>query len=437
MPYKNSLEPKDPRIFNVYDNNSDYDDDDDDGPDDWTTKPRPQRTGTQALVDFLNTTSPEEFQKTAPTKKSPYKILTINSTKRITPTSFFLRRRNKSKSSSSSTSASIPSSTSSTPSSTHSDGSSMTFLSQQLTPNTIHRKNYIEILAQNSGTGASASKLSLNEPTRYGSSLQGASAQHTPVKLPYSPIGTSNKAAQIFDDTSPITFPIPSATALSPRSKNTHTSYSSRNDTPKDEHRSCNPTNMAARMDVIEAGLIQRLKQCQLAVPDKSLYKVDQYTDSPTPGPTSVKATQESLTTHPIGRQPERSTTKKARHAQIQTLPWTASASPTIALTPLPMPDSPNLSTNPVIDHLRRQLDQEREKCHHLESALQQTCAHFDILSELTQTKLNELWDEKVRWENACLELNENLLKAEQGAASSDLPTTGPLTNDYQTTALG
>ncbi|SAM01820.1 hypothetical protein [Absidia glauca] len=431
MPYKNGLEPKDARTFDTYDNNNDFDDDDD--LDDWTTKPRPRRTGTQALVDFLNTTSPEEFQKTAPAKKSPYKILTTNSAKRITSTSFFLRRRNKSKSSSSSTSASIPSSTSST----HSDASSMTSFYQKLAPNTIHRKNHIEILAHNSGTGASATKLSLNEPARYGSSLHGASARHAPAKSPYlnhttgipGPTDPSNNADPIFGDTLPITLPIPSATALSPRSAKTQTSSASKNDTHHHEHGShneseTNQTNTTATIgvDVIEAGLIQRLKQWQLAEPDKSIYNVDQYTDAPTSDPPS----------HPTGRQPERFITKRARHAQIQTLPWDTPPPPTTDLTPPLKPGPPTISIDPAIDDLRRQINQERQKRHHLESAIQQTCAHFDILSELAYKKLTELWDEKVRWENACLELNEDLLKAEQGV----IPTTGPLTDDFQTTAL-
>ncbi|KAI9025819.1 hypothetical protein CLU79DRAFT_699151 [Phycomyces nitens] len=79
MQHKNGLKPKDPRIIDEYADDSDYDLCDElslSG-----SSGTKKCTGTQALVEFLNTTSPEEFQKTIPKRAS---------------TMFFRRRKNKS-----------------------------------------------------------------------------------------------------------------------------------------------------------------------------------------------------------------------------------------------------------------------------------------------------------------------------------------------------
>ena len=154
MPHKNgAFEPKDPRIINLYE-----DDDDEDELDDWslsttsdaTPRPRRKKTGTQALVEFLNTTSPEEFEK----KSSSSSTTTTPAT---TPTkrssNLFFRRRNKNKP------PTAPSSTSSTPTPSSASYLSSSSVATSTTlsrpdvipsslaaPNTIHRKNYIEII---------------------------------------------------------------------------------------------------------------------------------------------------------------------------------------------------------------------------------------------------------------------------------------------------
>jgi hypothetical protein len=201
--YKSGFEPKDARTINIYDDDDDFDDFDD-----WsleTTPPRPRRrkTGTQALVEFLNTTSPEEFRKMPPPKTTHSTPITPSTTaattKQRTSTPFFLRRRNKNKTTSSS--SILTSNASAT-------GSSLTSLHHQGAPNTIHRKNYIEIIAHNPTriphyyesitsattatiqTLATGSKISLNEPVlpnRRESSLYSASIRSMSIKSSSSP----------------------------------------------------------------------------------------------------------------------------------------------------------------------------------------------------------------------------------------------------------
>ncbi|KAI7864858.1 hypothetical protein BDF14DRAFT_1140635 [Spinellus fusiger] len=71
MQHKNGLKPKDPRIIDEGDSDEDYNDLDSCNLSHPSSTTR-RRTGTQALVDFLNTTSPEEFKKTVPKRTSNF-----------------------------------------------------------------------------------------------------------------------------------------------------------------------------------------------------------------------------------------------------------------------------------------------------------------------------------------------------------------------------
>ncbi|ORZ17349.1 hypothetical protein BCR42DRAFT_491234 [Absidia repens] len=473
MTYKNGFEPKDARTVHSYDQDDDFDDFDD-----WSlesTPPRPRRqrkTGTQALVEFLNTTSPEEFQKTPPP---------TGPTKRRS-TRFFLRRLNKNKSSSSSTASSTPSSTS--------GGSSSASLYQQGVPHTIHRKNYIEIVTGHPtrlphyydpvtqggvsvgvgvGAGAgvghpfqaltSASKISLNEPilpTRRESSLHAPSIRslsiHRSPTYPTTPstatkinapatINTSFSSSGITTSTaatSPTTPGVPASALKLPKMSTTTNDDDSSdirngdddgknaNDDGGDKKRNIVDALVATcdGMDVIEAGLIQRLKQCQLSGVDTPMDMM------------TAKLTEEHIRALKVSaaaaasdhEQQHGPKTKKGRtrHAQVQTLDrpcddteeekkraqQAAAATATAKAT--------SKSNAQTVEELQLELAQERQERQRLAAALETTSDHFEVLSGLAYKKLRELWEEKLRWENACIELNGKLMMAEKNDGGKD-----------------
>ncbi|KAI9472929.1 hypothetical protein BDB00DRAFT_793504 [Zychaea mexicana] len=64
MPHTNAFQPKNARIVNTFDDDDDLDDASLFGSS--ITSSTKKTSGTQALADFLNTTSPEEFQRPSP-----------------------------------------------------------------------------------------------------------------------------------------------------------------------------------------------------------------------------------------------------------------------------------------------------------------------------------------------------------------------------------
>ncbi|KAI7901298.1 uncharacterized protein BX663DRAFT_514049 [Cokeromyces recurvatus] len=48
------------------------------------------------------------------------------------------------------------------------------------------------------------------------------------------------------------------------------------------------------------------------------------------------------------------------------------------------------------------------------EAALEDALDHFEVICGLAYKKLRELWEEKMRWENACMELRDRLIDMEQ-----------------------
>ncbi|KAI9302112.1 hypothetical protein BJ944DRAFT_270430 [Cunninghamella echinulata] len=238
-------------------------------------------------------------------------------------------------------------------------------------------------------------------------------------------------------------------------------------------------------MDVIEAGLIQRLKQCQL---------MDEKIPSDV---VSAVLTEEHIRALKVSSNAERlyqqqllelqqnqlDMKKKVRHVQVQTLPWngkelslqqqyqeeekeeekvgavamspdttntTTTTTTTTENDHLQQPPSLSPSTSSTssmtnhhhdnkeiqqqqqeekekeaesesIEELKRQLLQERQERQRLEASLQATCDHFEVLSGLAYKKLRELWEEKIRWENTCVELNGRLLAMGKNADGSSL----------------
>lgn len=458
MTYKSGFEPKDARTINTYDEDDDFDDFDD-----WsleTTPPRPRRrkTGTQALVEFLNTTSPEEFKKVPPA--TTHSTPTLNNNKRSS-TPFFLRRRNKNKSSSSPSNSTILASNASTPSA----GSSLASGGGGGAPNTIHRKNYIEIIAHNptrlphyydsyTGAGSSAiqalasgSKISLNEPilpTRRDSSLYSASIRSLSIKSPSSLYPKVSPKPPNVVSRPPATAPTAKTTTT------TATTTAKEDDTVNNNHDTGdNDDDIKKRnmvdamvatcdgMDVIEAGLIQRLKQCQLYGLNKPMDVVTNHLTEE-----HIRALKVSASVQDgIGN-----TKKKSRHVQVQTdLAWDSTpiqqeTTRNNHTTTNHAPPPTTTTTTATTEDLQRQLTQERLERQRLEAALELTCDHFEVLSGLAYKKLRELWEEKLRWENACIELNERLVAVGQhknGFNNSRSNMDDLMTEDYQHSDYG
>ncbi|SAM03277.1 hypothetical protein [Absidia glauca] len=465
MTYKSGFEPKDARTINTYDEDDDFDDFDD-----WsleTTPPRPRRrkTGTQALVEFLNTTSPEEFKKAAPT--TTHSTPSLNNNKRSS-TPFFLRRRNKNKASSSPSNSTILASNASTPSA----GSSLASGGGGGAPNTIHRKNYIEIIAHNptrlphyydsytgaggSGAGSSAiqalasgSKISLNEPilpTRRDSSLYSASIRSLSIKSPsslYPKVSPKPQPPPVVSRPPTTTPTARTAATMTTKEDETVDNNPDTGDTDDDIKKRNMVDTMVATcdgMDVIEAGLIQRLKQCQLYGLDKPMDVVTNHLTEE-----HIRALKVSASVQDGIGINNNNNKKKSRHVQVQTdLAWDSASTQQETTTrnhttTTTTDQTPTTTATATTEDLQKQLAQERIERQRLEAALELTCDHFEVLSGLAYKKLRELWEEKLRWENACIELNERLLAVghKNGFNTSSSNMDDLMTEDYQHSDYG
>jgi predicted DNA binding CopG/RHH family protein len=388
MAIKTTFEPKDPRITF---------EDSDEGDDDWTSdeKPRKRKTGTQALVEFLNTTSPEEFQKGSPKRSTAL---------------FFRRRTNKS----AKVLGSAP---------------------------TMHRKNYIEIIANpfmfnkskppNNTTATAATSATtpctaavvgsqLNHTLSKSSASIYSNAAHAPP-LPTKK-GISNKDMYSIASAAASLHSISTQTSRSP-SVLTKSSLVLRRQpslrVDKAEERKTLPVNILPMIhdhydDVIEGGLKYRLNQYKRMQLDKPS---DMISKSITQEHTAALEILFSLTNQnedspqppPIKRRP--------RHVQVQTMPYMEEDAPIIPIkTPKEEDDDDDEEMEQQLDHqeikqrlekVEKELKQEKLINSRLEAALEETRDEYELLSGLAYKKLREVWEEKVRWENACIEAKE------------------------------
>ncbi|ORX52002.1 hypothetical protein DM01DRAFT_1336993 [Hesseltinella vesiculosa] len=407
MTYKAGFEPKDARTISTFD-----DDDDLDDLDDWSldASPRPRRrTGTQALVEFLNTTSPEEFRKAPTTSKR---------------STFFSRRRNKKK-----------------PSSNH------TVATSTAPPHIIRRNGYVEIItnhhptripyAPTSSTLAPVPSTSLQHHLRRPSN--GLSAHVDSSDQPVLPnrressIYSASIRSQPFSPTSITSAPDILSRAISTNNNNKRM--------PALPPKTVKPDPDALvtaleGMDVVEAGLALRLKQYDLAKADHPSDQVSKVLIEEHLRALNISA---ALSSPPPGEHK-----KSARHVQVQTMPIDLSTdlapSPTATISSTPDSLSPDKRTQTeddpdstkqsfTVEELQRQITQERLERQRLEAALRNTCDHFEVLSGLAYKKLRELWEEKVRWENACVELNNQLIAINQQSSVTDSRTLSDISN--------
>ncbi|KAI7852630.1 hypothetical protein BDC45DRAFT_183954 [Circinella umbellata] len=556
MPHKNTFEPKDPRIINLYE-----DDEDEDELDDWslsttsdaTPRPRRKKTGTQALVEFLNTTSPEEFEKKSSTSSSSTITTpptTTNTTKRSS--NLFFRRRNKNKpptapSSTSSTptpsSASYLSSSSVTTATTFnrhdvipsaSSSSSATVAAGAAAPNTIHRKNYIEIipnhilgnpnLASHANSSTSLSRVTSRTPSlasRHSTirrSIISNSDQQSPVLPSNRNPATKQRESSLYSDSirhsmstkshslrgrplmrhdtdatfgtkssaasaamiaavqqqgrrpSEHTFGgqlehhTPSSSSILGELTNTVTGATTQTDNVihnqhQLEERDRKATELLVNhfssqddLETVESALLQRLERFKLSKMDKpsNVVAAGLATEHVRALQVSTQEYESFDPYHGIDHPDHlsKSKKKKIRHMQVQTMPLDLAAATTTTSTSTSL--EPSISSNstrsitninnhasntevssnnnnnmnsinsnnnnnnnedPMIIQLQQQLAEEQKQRKRLEAALEETCDHFEVLSGMAYQKLRELWEERTRWENACIELRDRLLE--------------------------
>ncbi|KAI8988933.1 hypothetical protein BDB01DRAFT_719147 [Pilobolus umbonatus] len=295
-----------------------------------------KRTGTQALVEFLKTTSPEEFQR--PPERSTHNIFSrMRKIKRPPPTPSMSTHR------------------------------------------TIHRKNYIEIIPQ------SAPKNGINHNNN------GSLKRSTSMDATSSPsfvlrnstgdpiLPNKKRESSLYSDS--LRYSVSVRSQLS-HSTGKNRSYIRESTSIKEsasirESASIKATetylNAAEGLDTIEAALLQRLERIRLGGDDipSNIIATDLATEH-------IRALG---ITHALENVP--SPQKHVRHMQVQT------------------------------DSLEPE-DTEYTELRKSDIALAEALDHFEVISGLAYKKLRELWEEKMRWENACMALRDRLLSMEQ-----------------------
>ncbi|KAI8341046.1 hypothetical protein BC941DRAFT_415702 [Chlamydoabsidia padenii] len=442
MLHKNSFKPKDARILSYYA---------DDEVDDELCKlddlnltyggaaiRKKKTTGTQALAEFLSTTSPEEFQRNAQSGSST-PITPRPTSAEPSSTSFFNLRKSKRAFNRLGNNNLI-------------NPSKNIFSSIQNTPQNYNRKSHVEIITKTTtpstvatssspvmtttATGPVLPQMGYNK--KRDSSLYSGSLRHSASirsQLSHMTVATNGRMVGrhlIRQDT---VSTIDSSGHVAPNHRNPHQmtftgglvaeSIKEQQDmkTTTDEQQKVLTQALlstTATMDVIEAGLMQRLERSKLAGLEKPSDKVAQ-----TLGNEHVRALEVSF------KQEFNKTKPKARHAQVQTMD---TSTPTITIPsalppslsslsilsspisgsqfPSPVSDSSTDMTanDDTIERLKQELEEERKHRQRLQVSLDDTKDHFEVLAGLAYKKLREIWEEKQRWENACMELNQQIM---------------------------
>ncbi|KAI8384906.1 uncharacterized protein BYT42DRAFT_564012 [Radiomyces spectabilis] len=401
MLHKNAFEPKDARIINLYENDNDDDLDDLSLFGSESKKNRKLMTGTQALAEFLNTTSPEEFQRHPPEKS------TLSFLKRIP-------RR-------------VTNSPRSSPLQTTLSSSSTLLESTS----TIHRRNYIEIVpkleVQTSTSSPPAGASLVTSPSSqqipmlpsknrdsslYSGSLRHSMSIRSQMSTRIRPLGRHDTTTTLSTQASggnrrsatgssaPVIHTYNGTDTASIMEDFNSGDRDKLGDTEKQAYALV--VAHVADKDPIEAGLLSRLQRYRFAqaeipsnivaakLADEHLRALKASCVNP---PTIVSA-------HPARR--------KARHIQVQTMPLvesTPSVNEPGKNKQCKKCQQPVSSDHASIQSLQRQLEEERLRRQRLQAALEETFDHFETLSGMAYKRLRELWEEKLRWENACMEL--------------------------------
>ncbi|KAG2213797.1 hypothetical protein INT46_005252 [Mucor plumbeus] len=333
MVIKSSFEPKDARI--TFEEEDYHTDEEKDVPKDWNQQqPRKRKTGTQALVEFLNTTCPEEFQKDAPKRSS----------------ALFFRKRK----------------------------------STTTTTNEKQRKNYIEIIAnpfnfkpKNIKPSPSSSHPIL--PMRKGAILPKRNVggiNNTPNMLVPAPL--LSKGGGIVRP------------SLQPQKQLEEEQEEDEEEILNVLPRTQSTTPLSeAEDDIIEKGLKQRLnyyKESQLQKPSDLISKsvAQEHT-------MALEVVFSVVNNHQQQEEECDKRKSKTRHIQVQTMPYK------IEMT----------QGEETLMAVQQKLEQEKLLNSKLEATIEEMIDHYETLCGLAYSKLRQVWEEKVRWENACFEAKE------------------------------
>lgn len=317
-------------------------------------EPRKRITGTQALVEFLNTTSPEEFQK----KRSS--------------ASFFGRKK------------SISNTT--------------------ITPTTIitkpFRKSYIEIIANPFSRSKKSNPILLGAQLNQTLSKTSIYSEQTPVL----PQPKQRKSAPV----------------LISQSQQTHSKrqvpslcVGRLHEPPTGEF---NPTlfTLPGHDDLIEGGLKQRLKNYQshgLENPSDMIAKSLALEHL-----AALEVVSTMMNKKKKEHEEEEGPKKKCRHIQVQTMPFYPDDSHrgqeelnVVSESVVKKKDIEEEEEDLKQRLARAEHELKREKLtsSKLQAALEETRDQLEVLSGLAYKKLREVWEEKTRWETACIETKE------------------------------
>lgn len=432
MLQKNAYEPKDARILSYYEDDEIDDELADlgllDPPRSGAATRKKKMTGTQALAEFLSTTSPEEFQKSQ-------QGLASRPTEPSSTNFFKLRKSNKRRLAPLQSSKNMidllhPSDMSSTSSSFSAPGA-------------INRKNYIEIIPKMAPTTSkhqqqnqqqqqlgdyqhvSSPVLPSYHKKRDSSVYSGSLRHSTSIRsqLSGAMLGGGGRMAGLGrQDTATALSALASGYAnnngMLPTQQQVDGSTSGLNE-QQQRNVTHSVLSVIGNMDVIEAGLVQRLERCRIAGYEKPSDSVAHSLVNEHMRALDISFQQEHYVSQhqPYAIKPK----PKVRHVQVQTMDMVhdddsdiGTACSLVSIEEKEAQSLDSVSTQPTLDQLEKQLIEEKKHRQRLQASLNETRDHFEILSGLAYKKLREIWEEKLRWENTCIKLNEQLLLNQQ-----------------------
>lgn len=390
---KSSFQPKDARAIDM----SYRDDDEDDMSDLFPNeKSKKMMTGTQSLVEFLKT-SPEEFQRNTPERSVNNLFSRIRKPKRntappppITPTPSLSSR-------------SVPSSTASLPGTLASTLTAPTsYHGSDIGSHTIQRKNYIEIVPQQKIATKSAGNS--RSPSFDTTSIQSFVLRGNNTN---NNNNNNNKAGEPILPNKKRESSLYSGSLRHSASIRSQLSTATNNRRPLirepsqklDSKVTEEYLTLADGMDTIESALLQRLERIRLA--DEEI---------PSDQIAAGLATEHVRAlgiTHTLDNQHHQDNDKrKIRHMQVQTDDLGGIHSNTQV-------EAESKSTTDSA--LRAATSEDAEtRAKRAEAALEEALDYFEAISGLAYKKLREIWEEKMRWETACMDLRDRLLVMEQ-----------------------
>ncbi|KAI9344421.1 hypothetical protein BD770DRAFT_463606 [Pilaira anomala] len=350
---KSSFQPKNPRAVSIYH----IDEDDmDDLIEEKVNNGKKGMTGTQALVEFLKTTSPEEFQRNVPTTERSSNIFS-----RIRK-----QKRNQPKSSSSSTT---------TTAAAHAPPLPTPSISTRSIPsiNSTIRKNHIEIIPQKSASINSRSPSF--ETSSFVSRNKGTGEPILPNKKRESSLYSGS---------------LHYSNSVNSKLFKLNDEYLSKSD----------------GVDTIESALLQRLERMKLI--NHELPSNQVATGLAAEHVRALGITLSLDNDHLLNDQKN-----NMRHMQVQTdfnndatMESTTNITTTTTTTTTTTATATTITTQQDIDFENR--------AKRAEAALENALDHFEVITGLAYKKLRELWEEKMRWENACMDLRDRLVLLEQ-----------------------